>query len=135
MDQILSLVDEIKEKINSEEYKVLVEKIAEVNDKQKILIKELCLEYSIIISDICDNCEEQTSKIVSIPMSIVKIRILDECNCCCMNNFLSHLSMHTKLYERIKNSIETIGYYSYCYNNEYNPNVVYSLIFSKRIEL
>ena len=130
----MSLVDEIKEKISSEEYKVLVDKIAEVN-KEKILIKELCLEYSMVISDICENCEEQIPKIVSIPITVVKIRITDDCPCCCMNNFLSQLTMHTKLYDRVINSIESTGYYSYSYINEHNSNVVYSLIFSNKIEL
>jgi len=129
----MSLVDDIKEKITSEEYKELVEKIAEVG-KDRIEIEELCLEYSIIISDICENCEEPVSKIVSVPMANIKIRINEDCPCCCMTNFLSHLSMHRKLFERIQDSIDKVGYYSFCYNSEFNSSLVYNLIFSKKME-
>ena len=62
----MSMIDDIKEKISSEEYKNLVEQIVAAKKDEKEY-KEFSMEYSIISSDFCSNCEELVAKIISFP--------------------------------------------------------------------
>lgn len=47
METVMSLVDDIKEKISSDEYKKLVDQIMIAN-KEQIKIKEFSLEYNMV---------------------------------------------------------------------------------------
>ena len=132
----MSMIDDIKEKISSEEYKNLVEQIVAAKKDEKEY-KEFSMEYSIIFTDFCSNCEELVSKIISIPKTKILVRVCDDNVCgnnvcgCCMGEFLSHLTMTRTRVEAIQKNIDDSGYCTFQYSHNQQDNIIYNLIFSK----
>jgi|TARA_B110000259_G_C13917299_1_gene363391 hypothetical protein len=131
METVMSLVDDIKEKISSDEYKKLVDQIMIAN-KEQIKIKEFGLEYNMVHTEFCGNCEEIVSRVIDFPRNNVKIRVCDEDCCgCCMGDFFTNLTMSSIRVKSIESEIERIGYCNYSYTSKCGENIVYNLIFSK----
>ena len=131
METLMSMIDDIKEKISSEEYKSLVDQIVAAKKDEKEY-KEFSMEYSVISTDFCPNCEELVSKIISFPKTKIVIRVCEDNMCgCCMGDFLSHLTMTRTRVEAIQKNIDESGYCTYQYTHNQHESIVYNLIFSK----
>jgi|UniRef100_A0A6C0J3P2 hypothetical protein len=127
METLMSMIDDIKEKISSEEYKNLVDQIAAAKKDEKEF-KEFSMEYTVF----CPNCEDLISKIISFPKTKIVIRVCeDNIRGCCMGEFLSHLTMTRTRVEAIQKNIDESGYCTYQYTHNQHESIVYSLIFSK----